>query len=161
MAHVTIEFVIMMPLLLAQIFLLPITANWIMNMWVDKRTTLALNEAAGHLGSTIQQTYFILNHTTMSSTILVNRIDIPSNIENHVYTATAIMQPVAGLDSSRVLKITLRLETTGTRATYTVVLGQNSEWEESILFSNSTSRGVKAIKYPSEGGFKVKISFSN
>jgi len=67
MGHVTIEYMIMLPILILQIFLFPLTANWLMNIWVDSRRTLALQDVAGHLGSTIQQLYFSLNHETISN----------------------------------------------------------------------------------------------
>ncbi|MEM2280902.1 MAG: hypothetical protein QXZ68_02800, partial [Candidatus Bathyarchaeia archaeon] len=60
MAHITIEYVIMLPILIMQILLFPLTASWLMNIWVDSRRTLALQEVASHLGSVIQQVYFIL-----------------------------------------------------------------------------------------------------
>ena len=51
MAHITIEYVIMVPILIMQIILFPITANWLMTVWVDSRRTLALKEATSNLGS--------------------------------------------------------------------------------------------------------------
>jgi len=67
MTHITIEYMIMVPVLILQIFLFPLTASWLMNIWADSRRTLALQEVASHLGSTIQQLYFSLNHETVSA----------------------------------------------------------------------------------------------
>ncbi|HJW97500.1 MAG TPA: hypothetical protein VJ529_00095, partial [Candidatus Bathyarchaeia archaeon] len=62
MVHVTIEYMIMVPVLVLQIFLFPLTANWLMTTWVDSRRNLALQDVASHLSSTIQQLYLSLNH---------------------------------------------------------------------------------------------------
>jgi hypothetical protein len=160
MVHVTIEYVIMIPLLIMQIFLLPMTANWLMNMWTEKRTTLDLRGVASHLGSTAQQIYFYLNHTTVPVTTLVRTSDTPYYIEGNPYTGTATMRSAAGYSSSKFLEITLKLKTIGTTCTYMVVLGQNAEWEESTFVSNSENAGLKATKYVGVNGSMIRLSFA-
>lgn len=149
MPHVTIEYVIMVPVLILQIFLFPLTAGWLMNVWVDSRRTLALQEVASHLGSTIQQIYFSLNHETISAGTATQKSDVPPFIENYPYTGTAILRTVLDpdLNSSKVLKITLKLGTVGTTVTTSVILGQNVLWQESTFVSNSTSAGIRAEKF--------------
>jgi hypothetical protein len=147
--HITIEYVIMLPLLILQIILFPLAAGWLMNIWVDSRRTLALQEAASNLGSNMQQIYFTLNHYTIPvGTAITQKSNVPPLIEDYPYTGTATLQIVSStsLNSSKVLKITLRLKTLGTSVTTSVILGQNVQWSASTFISNSTNAGVRATK---------------
>jgi hypothetical protein len=161
MPHVTIEYVIMLPVLILQIFLFPLTASWLMNVWVDSRRTLALQEASSHLGSTIQQIYFALNHQTISAGNVTQKSSVPPFIENYPYTGTATLKTVLdpALNSSKVLKITLKLGTVGTTVTTSVILGQNVEWTESTFVSNSTNASVKAVKFWDGDEYIIRLSF--
>jgi len=149
MPHVTIEYMIMIPLMVLQIFLFPLTASWLMNIWVDSRRTLALQDAASHLGSTIQQLYFSLNHETISAGTATYSPGLPPFIENYHYKGTATLRTVldSPLNSSKILELTLTLATTGTTVTTSVVLGLNAAWHESTFISNSTSACVSAEKF--------------
>jgi len=149
MAHITIEYIIMVPVLILQIFLFPLTASLLMNVWVDSRRTLALREAASHIGSTIQQVYFSLNHITVPAGTVTQKLGVPPFIENRPYTGNATLKPVLdpALNSSKVLEITFRLGTIGTAVTTSVVLGQNFEWRESTFVSNSTNACILAEKF--------------
>jgi hypothetical protein len=148
MPHITIEYVIMLPLLVLQIILFPLVAGWLMNIWVDSRRTLALQEAASNLGSSMQQIYFTLNHDTIPvGTVITQKSNVPAFIEDYSYTGTATLQTVStSLNSSKVLKITLRLKTVGTSVNTSVILGQNVQWSPSIFISNSTNAGIRAQK---------------
>ena len=161
MPHVTIEYVIMVPILLLQVFLFPLTANWLMNIWVDSRRTLALQDVASHLGSTLQQIYFSLNHETISAGTIIQKPDVPPFIENYHYIGNATLKTVLdpALNSSKVLDITLRLGTVGTTVTTSVIMGQNVEWEESTFMSNSTNACIKAVKFLYGGEYKIRLSF--
>lgn len=163
MPHVTIEYVILMPMLILQIFLFPLTANLMMSIWVNSRRTLALQEAASHLGSTIQQMYFMLNHKNVNGTI-IQRSDLPLLIENMPITATATLKPVldASLDptgnSSKLLDLTLTLGTTKITADSLVLLGQNVLWNQSTFLSTSTNAGIAAQKLANN---TITISFQS
>jgi len=161
MPHVTIEYVIMVPVLILQIFLFPLTANWLMNIWVDSRRTLALQEAASHLGSTIQQIYFSLNHETISAGTATQKSNVPPFIENYPYTGNATLRTVLdpALNSSKVLEVTLKLKTVGTTVTTSVILGQNVQWQESTFISNSTNACIKAEKFWDGDEYIIRLSF--
>jgi hypothetical protein len=147
MAHITIEYMIMIPMLIMQIFLFPFTANWLMNIWVDSRRTLTLQEAASHLGSTIQQLYFSLNHETISAGTATYSPELPPFIENYQYTGSATLRTVSeSPNSSKVLKIPLTLTKTKTTTTALVILGSNAQWLSSVFISNSTNAAVIAEK---------------
>ena len=147
MTHITIEYMIMVPVMILQIFLFPLTASWLMNIWVDSRRTLALQEVASHLGSTIQQLYFSLNHETISAGTATCSPGLPPFIENYQYTGNATLRAVSGsADSSKVLSITLTLAKTKITVTTLVTLGSNVLWRPSVFVSNSTNAIVSAEK---------------
>lgn len=150
MAHITIEYMIMIPILIMQIFLFPLTATWLMDIWVDSRRTLALQDATSHLGSTIQQLYFSLNHETISAGTATYSPELPPFIENNHYTGNATLRTVSypASNSSKVLELTLMLARTQITTTTSVILGPNILWQESTFTSNSTHACVSAEKFP-------------
>ncbi|MCS7124395.1 MAG: hypothetical protein NZ932_03135 [Candidatus Bathyarchaeota archaeon] len=149
MAHITIEYIIMVPILIMQILLFPLTASWLMNVWVDSRRSLALQEVASHLGSVIQQVYFTLNHETIKTGSITQKPDVPPLIENLPYIGNATLKTVLDptLNSSKVLTIMLRLKGTRTTVTTTVLLGPNVLWRESTFTSNSPNACIIAQKF--------------
>lgn len=151
MAHITIEYVIMIPVLILQIFLFPLTANWLMNVWVDSRRTLAVQDAASNLASTIQQLYFSLNHETIAAGQVKYSPKLPPFIEDSHYTANATLRTVSdpSPNSSKILDlmITLWVSTKITVSTF-AVLGPNVLWQSSTFISNSTNAYVGAEKLP-------------
>lgn len=150
MTHVTIEYMIMMPVMILQIFLFPIVASWLMNTWVDSRRTLALQDVTSQLGSTLQQLYFSLNHDTISSGNVTYSPGLPPLIENvyYVANATLLTGSVAQSNSSMYLELTVKLAGTSDIVTTTVVLGSNVFWQQSTFVSNSNYACVNADKFP-------------
>ena len=149
MAHITMEYMIMLPVLIMQIFLFPLTANWLMNIWVDSRQTLALQDVAGHLGSTIQQLYSSLNHESISTGTAAYSPNLPPFIEGHPYRGTAVLHAVSepAINSTRILELTVTMTTTGNTVTVSVVLGSNASWQDSTFISNSTYANLNAEKF--------------
>jgi hypothetical protein len=139
----------MLPLLILQIVLFPVAASLLMNVWVGSRTTIALQEAANNLGSDMQQIYSELNQPAIPATAVTQKSSVPAFIENYPYTGTATLQAASSsaLNSSKVLTITLTLETTGTKVTTLVILGKNAQWSPSTFESNSTNAGILAQKF--------------
>ena len=148
MPSVTIEYVILLPILMMQVFLFPFAANWLMNVWVDSRRELALKDVAGHLGSTIQQLYFSLNHATISEGTATYAPGLPKSIEDYHYIANGTLRTVLDpySNSSKVLELTVRMVSTGNSVKATVVLGPNVVWRDSVFISNSTNACVSAEK---------------
>ena len=139
---------IMIPILIMQIFLFPLTASLIMNGWVDSRRTLALQETGSHLGSSIQQLYSSLNHESISTGDVMNKLDTPPFIYGYAYKGSAAVRNASNPNSARVLDITLTLMGTRLEATSSVTLGQNVLWGNTTLMSNSTFAGISAAKLP-------------
>jgi hypothetical protein len=148
MVHVTIEYMIMIPLLILQIFLFPLTATWLMSTWVNQRRNLALQDVAGHLSSTIQQLYFSLNHQTVPAGESTCSPGLPPSIEDIFYAATAKLRTVgAPSNSSNMLDIKVTLVGTTNTVGTTVILGPNVDWHSSVFQSNSTKAAVTAQKF--------------
>lgn len=120
-----------------------------MNVWVDSRRTLALQDAASHLGSAIQQLYLSLNHPTVpDNTVIRDSPGLPPLIDNSYYQGNATLRTISepASDSSKVLEVRLALVAVGTTATTSVVLGSNVFWQESTFTSNSANACVSAEK---------------
>ena len=149
---------ILIPVLILQIFLFPILVNATMNQWVNERQSLALQETASYLGSSIQQIYLSLNHTTILSCNLTSNLGSQPFIEGHVYTGNATLQTVLSSDlgSSKVLDVTLNLLHADISTTTSVTLGQNVEWINSTFASNSVAACVTAVKFPNQ---TIQLSF--
>ena len=145
MVQITIEYMIMIPILILQIFLFPLTAGWIMTTWTDSRQTLALQETASHLGSSVHQVYSALSHESISAGSVTNRLEVPPFIEGYAYNGSASLRdPVS---DSRVLDITLTFMGASIEATTSVTLGPNAAWDKNSQFmSNSSSASLIAEK---------------
>lgn len=163
MAHITIEYIIMIPLLVMQILLFPATASWLMNIWVDSRMSLSLKDSASQLGSSIQQLYFTMNHDTVSAGTTTYAPGLPRYIENHEYIGTAILREavVTGPNSSRILDITLSLSKTQTSTMTSITLGSNVVWNNSTFLSNSTNALIIARKFQNGTGYVISLQFGN
>jgi hypothetical protein len=150
MAHIAIEYMIMIPVLLAQIFLFPLAANAFMSVWVNSRRTLELQNSAILLESVVQQLYLSLNRATMPSGTASFVPNLPPLIENQFYTGNATLQSMSGggPNASSVLQIYLFLAGNGVSASASAVLGNNAVWSKSTFVSNSNNAGVGAQKFP-------------
>jgi hypothetical protein len=130
---ITLEYMIMIPVLIAQIFIFPYTASVIMNTWTDSRMTIEIGEIAGHIGSSIQQLYYAINHESMSSGSASVTLDMPPLIEGHAYTTT--LTHVSQVETSySVMNVTLRLLGTKDQTSTLVTLGPNVNWQENLSF---------------------------
>ena len=145
MTHITIEYVIMIPVLFAQIIVFPFAANVMATKWTDNQREAELQDAAGHLASTIQQLYLSINRKEISVGNITQASTLPPTIQSHPYTANGSLRIV---DSSKVLTLFLELQGTRTTATATAVLGSNVLWmEESVFRSDSLDASIEVQKF--------------
>jgi hypothetical protein len=143
MAHITIEYMIMIPVLIMQIFLFPIAASVIMNTWGDSNQTIQLQTTAGHMGSSIQQLYYTINHGSMSNGSMKIALDVPPIINGRAYTTT--LSHVTHSDTSyQIMNVTLKMIGTKVQTSTLVTLGQNVNWTQNLAF-NSTSHNLSLI----------------
>lgn len=145
MAQVAIEYMIMIPILIAQIFLFPMVASAMMNNWVDSRRTIVIQEVASNLSSSMQQLYSSLNHETISAGTVTNKLELPRYIEDYPYKGNASLRTI-GSNGSRILEITLSYVGDDISTTALATFGANMEWMNSTFLSNSTSAGIIAEK---------------
>jgi hypothetical protein len=140
---------ILIPLLILQIFLLPYAANAMMGYWTTSSETITLQDAASHLGSSIQQFYLFVNNPDLSSTTVTNNLGVPTYINGNPYIGTASLAPVSGSGSEQVLNLSLSLIGSSISA-YTIVdLGNNAHWNPSgtTFMSNEPNACISALKY--------------
>lgn len=149
MPQITIEYMIMIPLLILEIILFPYATSLIMDGWADNRQTLELQEIASHMGSSIQQLYSSLNHTSIKTCNVTNTFNLPSFVEDSAYTGTGSLSAVSesGYDSTMILTITLTLEGTKVSTSTTVTLGDCVTWSNSTFVSNEPDSGILAQKF--------------
>ena len=146
MPNITIEHAIMLPILLLQVFLFPIALNIMASAWTDARRENTIKDAADHLGSMIQQLYFCLNQKEISTGNVTLASTLPPMIESYPYTAVVDSLVSLGLNSSKILTLTLTLQEAGNTATATITLGPNVEWEGGTFISNSPAACIKVRK---------------
>jgi len=162
LAQITIEYMIMVPVLIMLIFLLPFTTSLIMDGWADSRRTLALREMAGHLGSSIQQLYSSLSHESVTAGSVTYKLEISPFIEGYAYVGNATLRSILdpSFNSSKILDTTLSLMGANGEATVSITLGQNVEWIQSSTFmSNSTDASINAEKYWAGTGYIIRMYF--
>jgi hypothetical protein len=147
MPQVAIEYVIMVPILIAQIFLLPYAASIMMNNWVESRRNIALQEVASHLSSSMEQIYSSINHETITVGTTTYTTDLPLQIEDYPYTANASLRETgSNPNGSRILEITLKCIGIGISTTALATFGNNMQWRNSTFMSNSTSASILVEK---------------
>jgi hypothetical protein len=132
---------IMVPLLILQIFLFPLTVSWVMDDWATSRQTLELQNTASHLGSQIQQIYFSLNHATIGSGNVTAAIEVSPLIEGYPYNVSGTSR-IAPNSNSVILDLNLTFINLMVSATSSVTLGNSRtvSWVASSFLSNSTAQ---------------------
>jgi hypothetical protein len=147
MVQVTLEYMIMVPVLIMQIFIFPFAANMIMDTWVDTRQQLSLQETANHLGSSIQQLYYTINRASVSSGSLTLKLDTPPTIEGFGYTIT--FGNATGSDT-KILRITMQINQSSVEASTIVTLGHNADWQNNATYSSASVSIINATTISSD-----------
>jgi len=144
--HITIEYVILVPILFVQILVFPLAAEIMTSSWVDARRDAALQGAASHLASTIQQLYLSVNRDEILAGNITQASTLSPTIELYPYTANGALTSLDS-NSSKKLVLTLTLERAGNTATASAVLGPNARWDGGTLISNSPDASIKVRKF--------------
>lgn len=145
MPHITLEYMIMIPILLTQIIVFPYLAITIRDSWLGSNVNLELQEIGSNLSSSMQQLYYTMNHASISSGTLSAKIDNPAVIGDgygNFYSYTIKLLNATEANSNvRILNITLSIVAGPGGSTSTLVtLGENAAWQNnSVFLSNSTS----------------------
>ena len=147
MPNITIEYVILIPLLFTQVIVFPLVANTITSSWQESQRNVALQEAADHLASTVQQLYLTVNREEILASTITHALRIPVTIDSYPYTATGSLSSPSDPESSRILTFTLTMED-DTTVTAVAVMGSNVMWTEgSVLQSNSADASLDIQKF--------------
>jgi len=144
---VTIEYVILIPLLFTQVIVFPLVASTMTSSWQDSQRDVELQDAADHLASTIQQLYLTMNNEDILAGDITQASTLPVTVGSYPYTATGSLSSPSDPDSTRILTVTLTLEEVGNTVTAAVVLGPNVQWTESTLRSNSAEASIDVQKF--------------
>ena len=147
MPSVTIEYVILIPLLFTQVIVFPLVASTMTSNWQDSQRDVELQDAADHLASTIQQLYLTVNNEDILAGTVTQASTIPITISSYPYTATGSLSSPSDPDSTRILTVILTLEEVGNTATANAVLGPNVQWTDSTLRSNSPNASIDVQKF--------------
>jgi hypothetical protein len=130
---ITLEYMIMIPVLIMQIFIFPLTASVIMNTWADSSMTIELQETAGHISSSILQLYYTMNHASIPNGTMAVTLDTQPLINGYAYTTT--LSHVEDLDTShQIMNVTLKILGNKVQTSTLVTLGQNVDWQENLSF---------------------------
>ncbi|MEM0008108.1 MAG: hypothetical protein QXR89_07595 [Candidatus Bathyarchaeia archaeon] len=156
MPHVAIEYVIMVPILIAQIFLFPLMAISLTNIYVESRRRLTAETAASRLANSIQQLYFSLNHESIPPGTVTFDPGLPKYIDSYHYVARGELTPIKEGGATR-LNISLAVVGLNIRVSAYATLGPNVSWDSnSVFISNSTSAFVEVTK-DSNGAFHFRF----
>jgi len=157
--HVTIEYVILIPLLFTQVIVFPFVASTITSNWQNSQRNIELQDAADHLASTIQQLYLTINRDEILVGTITQESTVPVTVASYPYTATGSLIIPSAENSTRILKVTLTLDDVDNTATAAAVLGPNVQWTESTLRSTATSASINVNKFSNSTHTLLTFSF--
>lgn len=143
MPHVGMEYAIMIPILILQVIILPLSTGWIMAVWTNNRMQNELQDAANYVSSTVQQLYLSLNRTDVLPGHITQAANVPSTIESHPYYATGALRMAS---ASEILSLHFTLQGTKITANSSVILGPNVSWQTSTFMSNSSTACIRVWK---------------
>jgi len=142
---ITIEYVILVPLLFSQVIVFPLVASTMSSSWQNSQRDIELQDVADHLASTIQQLYLTVNRDEILSGDMTQASTLPVTIASYPYSATcSLSDPLDG--SAKFLLVTLTLDEVDNTVNASVVLGTNVQWTESTLRSNSADASINVQK---------------
>jgi len=143
---VSIEYVILIPLLFTQVIIFPLVASMMASNWQDSQTNIELQDVSNHLASTIQQLYLTINNDDILAGTVIQASTLPVTVGSYTYTATGLLSSPSDPDSTRILTVTLTLQEVGNTVTAAAVLGPNVQWINSTLRSNSGDASIDVQK---------------
>ena len=146
MTSVTIEYVIMIPLLFTQVIVFPLVASTMTSNWQNSQRNIELQDTADHLASTIQQLYLTINGNDVLAGYITQASTLPITVASYPYTATGSLNDPPDPDATKILTVTLTLDDVGNTVTAQAVLGPNVQWIESTFRSTSTDASINVQK---------------
>ena len=145
MPNITIEYVILIPILFSQVILFPYVASTMASSWENSQRDIELQNTADHLVSTIQQLYLTINGEDILIGTVTHESPLPITVGPYPFIATGSLSEPPD-NSAKVLTLTLILDEVGNTATASTVLGVNVNWLPSTFRSNSADAYIKVEK---------------
>ena len=147
MVSVTIEYVILIPLLFTQVIVFPYVASTMTSDWQETQLTIELQDAADHMASTIQQLYLTINSEEILAGTITQTSPVPVTIGSYPYTVEGtLVDPGDG--SSKIFVVTLTLDNdVGNLVTASAALGTNVQWTDSSFLSTSLDASIIVEKF--------------
>lgn len=145
MPNVTIEYVILIPLLFTQVIVFPFVASTITSNMQTSQRNIELQDTADHLASTIQQLYLTINREEILEGIVTQESNVPITVGSYPYTATGLLSS-SSENSSKLLEVILTLDDVDNTATAVAVLGPNAQWTDSTFRSTSNDASIEVHK---------------
>jgi hypothetical protein len=148
MTHVAIETVIMVPLLVLQIFLLPMVATTMTSYWSDNSRQVAVQDAATQLADVFQQLYISFNRREVLNGTIKWTSTLPKEVVSYPYIANGSLHTSLGSNSSKILILQVKLQKVGNTATASVTFGSNVLWNQaSVFYSDSSTAAIEVQKF--------------
>jgi hypothetical protein len=148
MTHVAIETVIMVPLLVLQIFLLPMVATTMTSYWSDNSRQVAVQDAATQLADVFQQLYISFNRREVLNGTIKWTSTLPKEVVSYPYIANGSLHTSLGSNSSKILILQVKLQKVGNAATASVTFGSNVLWNQaSVFYSDSSTAAIEVQKF--------------
>lgn len=151
MVSVTIEYVILVPLLFTQVIVFPLVASTMTNNWQDSQRDVALQEIVNHMASTIQQLYLTANQDEILSGDITQVLTLPVTVSSYPYIATGSLSTPSDPDATKVLTVTLTLDEVDNTVTAVAILGPNVSWIDSTFRSIESNNVIEVNKEPVDG----------
>jgi hypothetical protein len=149
MPHVAIETVIMIPLLVLQIFLLPMVATTMTSYWTDNSRQVAVQDAANQLADVIQQLYISLNRREVLNGTVTWTSTLPKEVVSYPYNANGTLH--TSLGSNKILTLQVKLRGVENTATAQVTFSSNVIWNQaSYFYSDSLTAAIEVQKFANE-----------
>ena len=148
MVSVTIEYVMLIPLLFAQVIVFPYVASTVSSNWQESQLTIEMQDSADHMASTIQQLYLTVNRDSILEGTITQASPVPVSIGSYHFTVDRTLSD-PGDGSAKTLTILLTLDNdAGDMVTSSAILGPNVNWPFSATFrSNSVDASIIVEKF--------------
>jgi hypothetical protein len=158
LVSVTIEYVIMIPLLFTQVILFPLVASTMTSNWQNSQRNIELQATADHMASTIQQLYLTINSQDVLTGSVTQASTLPTTVASYPYTATGSLSDPPDPGATKILTVTLTLDDVGNTVMAKAILGPNVQWTESTFRSTSADASINIQKL-NDADYTLVFSF--
>ena len=145
MVSVTIEYVILIPLLFTTVIVFQLVADRITSENQESQLTIELQNVANHMASTIQQLYLTINGEEILTGTVTQASPVPVTVGSYPYTVEGSLYD-PGDGSAKVFHTILTLDDIDITVYASAVLGPNVQWSDSTLRSTYVDASINVQK---------------